>query len=64
VLIADDAGSLHIFETDGEWQVWLNNEDHDFTGLCVSVGRSRQQAVTDAVRIFEAAVEELQKPPR
>jgi hypothetical protein len=60
------AGSnlLHICEMGGEWEIWLNTEDADFTGLCVAVGSTRQDAVTEAVRVLEAAVEELQKPPR
>lgn len=57
-----DDCSLHIFEMRGEWEVWLNNEDHDFTGLCVSIGTTRDEAIATAVRILEAAVEELQKP--
>lgn len=53
---------LHVFEMDGEWQVWLNTEDMDFTGLCVSVGDTRDEATAAAVRVFEAAAKELQKP--
>jgi len=58
-----DDCSLHVFETRGEWEVWLNNEDHDFTGLCLSIGATRDDAVTAAVRILEAATEKLQGPP-
>jgi hypothetical protein len=55
---------LHIFEVaPGTWEVWLNCEDADFTGICVAVAKTRQDAVTHAVAVFEAAVEELQKPP-
>jgi hypothetical protein len=54
---------LHVFETRGEWEVWLNTEDADFTGLCVSVAATRQDAIANAVRVFEAATEALQQPP-
>jgi hypothetical protein len=54
--------SLHVCHMDGEWQVWLNTEDADFTGLCVSVGQTRDDAVAGAVHALEAAVAELQKP--
>lgn len=63
VLVADDVFGLHVFETGGEWQVWLNCEYHDFTGLCVSVGRNRDQAVAAAVAVLEATLIELQKAP-
>ena len=55
---------LHVFrDSDGEWCVWLNTETADFDGLCVSVGSTRDEAIADAVRVFEAAVEKLQEPP-
>ena len=55
--------SLHVCEMDGDWEVWLNNQDHDFTGLCLSVSRRRNDAIVEAVEILEAAVKELLKPP-
>lgn len=59
------AGSnlLHVCEMHGEWEVWLNTEDMDFTGLCVSAGSTRQEAVTEAVRVLEAVTAKLQEPP-
>lgn len=51
-----DGCSLHVFETRGEWEVWLNNEDHDFTGLCVCVGPSRAHAITEARRMLNAVL--------
>lgn len=53
---------LHVCEMHGEWEVWLNTEDMEFTGLCVSVAPTREAAVAEAVRVFEAAAAELQKP--
>lgn len=58
--------SIHVCEMGGpggDWEVWLNNEDHDFTGLCLSVGKTRDKAVADAVTALQAAVERLQGPP-
>lgn len=56
---------LHVFAdaNETEWEVWLNCEDMDFTGICVAVARTRQEAVTEAMRVFEAAVDQLQQPP-
>jgi hypothetical protein len=54
--------SLHVCQYDGEWQVWLNTCDADFTGLCVSVGRTRDIAIAEAVATLEAAVDVLQQP--
>lgn len=54
---------LHVCQMGGEWEVWINCEDADFTGLCVAVGATRDDAVRDAVAVFEAAEAELQQPP-
>jgi hypothetical protein len=54
---------LHVFEMHTDcWEVWLNCEDADFTGICVAVEKTRQAAIARAVAVFEAAVDELQKP--
>lgn len=55
---------LHIFEIRGEWEVWLNCEDADFTGLCLSIGLTRDAAVAQAVAVLEAVLEALQQPPK
>lgn len=41
---------VHIFEdaTSGRWEVWINNEEATFTGLCVGVGVSKGGAIADA----------------
>lgn len=57
-----EGASLHIAKVGSDWEVWLNCEDSTFTGLCVSAGKSRQDAVTDAVRILEEALDVLQGP--
>jgi hypothetical protein len=60
----DVAGHLlHVCEMGGEWQVWLNCEDADFTGLCLSAEPTRDAAVAEAVRVLEAVVDHLQGPP-
>lgn len=53
---------LHVFCQRGEWCVWLNTEVSDFDGLCLAVEATRDLAVTRAVRVLEACVEELQRP--
>lgn len=57
-----DGASLHVCMMGEQWQVWLNCEDSEFTGLCVSIGGTRQAAIADAVRILESAVDALQEP--
>lgn len=59
----DGGCSVHVFVMRGEWEIWLNNEDHDFTGLCLAVGDTRDEALAQAVLILESAVERLQAPP-
>lgn len=41
-------------------EVWLNTESTDFDGLCIGTG---VDAVADAVRTLERAIEILQGPP-
>lgn len=55
---------LHVFRMRGgeEWEIWINFEGSDFTGLCVSVAKTRLEAVTEAIKVFSAAIVELQKP--
>lgn len=52
---------LHVFEESGEWHVWVNTEDMEFTGLCIGVGDTRDAAVAQAVAVCEAVAAELQK---
>jgi hypothetical protein len=56
---------VHIFqdaEFGGGWCVWLNTEVSDFDGLCIGLGKSRDEAVRDAVSVLKAATEALQGP--
>lgn len=53
---------LHVCENAGEWEVWINCEDRDFTGVCVGAAWTRQAAVQQAVTVLEAVLVELQKP--
>jgi hypothetical protein len=53
---------LHVYEQAGEWHVWLNCEDADFTGICVAVAPTRDEAIARAVAVFEAAADQLQQP--
>jgi len=52
---------LHVFCQGGAWDVWLNCEDADFTGICVAVQGTRAEAVADAIRVFEAALHALRR---
>ena len=59
-----DRLNVHIFPLDGKWQVWLNVAGGlEFNGLSVSYCETRDQAVAEAVRVFEAVVEVLQGLP-
>lgn len=53
---------LHVCENAGEWEVWINCEDADFTGVCIGAAWTRQAAVQQAVTVLEAVLVELQKP--
>ena len=53
---------LHVFLEDGEWHVWLNTPVMEFDGLCLSVGKTRDDAVGKAVAALEALTETLQGP--
>lgn len=55
--------SVHVYEQDGVWHVWLNTEIADFDGVCLGVGPTRDEAVSRAVRSLEACVAALQEPP-
>lgn len=52
---------IHIFRN-GDWEVWVNCEDQNFSGLCVGTGSTRDEAVAEAVTALEAIVELLQRP--
>lgn len=53
---------VHVFEEYGQWKVWLNTEDMEFTGLCIAVAETRDQAVAQAVAVCEAVAAHLQNP--
>ena len=55
---------VHVCQNDGEWEVWLNCEDADFTGLCVGWANTRDEAVAQSVKSLEAVLEFLQGPPQ
>ena len=58
------AGHLvHVFRRGRDWEVWLNTEDMNFTGLCICVGTTRSQAVTPAVAALTAVCEYLDGRP-
>lgn len=50
---------VHVYEQGGEWHVWLNTEDLEFTGLCIGLGPTRDAAVVQAVAALESVVEFL-----
>ena len=53
---------LHVYLQGGEWHVWLNTEDMEFTGLCIGIAPTRDAAIAQAVAVCEAVAAELQKP--
>lgn len=52
---------VHVFEEAGAWHVWLNTKDMEFTGLCIGVGASRDEAVAQAVTVLSAVALHLQQ---
>lgn len=55
---------VHVYEGGGEWHVWLNCEDMEFTGLCIGIGDTRDAAVAQAVAVLEAVAAYLQQPTK
>jgi hypothetical protein len=55
---------LNIVEhEDGGVEVWIDVPGADLNGVIVGQGETRQEAITDAVRTFEALTAQLQSPP-
>ncbi len=54
---------VKIFNTGGEFAVWLDTEVADHDGLCLALGATRDAAVADAVADLESRLAELQLPP-
>lgn len=54
--------SLHVCRMGDEWELWLNNQHEDFTGLCAAAAPTREEVIAEAIRVFEAALAELRKP--
>jgi len=53
---------LHVFEIGGRWDVWLNCEDANFTGVCIAADHeTRDGAVAEAVGVLEAVTAVLQQ---
>jgi len=63
VLLDGGAARVHVFQMSGEWQVWINTSDADFTGLCLAAAATRDEAVAAAVATLEEAHDFLQGPP-
>jgi len=61
-----DSNRIHIVsEVKDDFEVWLNTEVGDFDGLCISCGKSREEAVADAIGVFEQGLRKLrQEQPR
>lgn len=57
-----DGHVLHIAKRDGFHEVWLNTEVADFDGIYIGEGQARSEAVADAVKTLERAVELMQLP--
>lgn len=59
------AGSktLHVVQQgDLGWTCWLNVEDIDFSGLMLSCGATRQDAVREACRVLQSCIDILERP--
>lgn len=56
--------SVHIYERDGAWSVWINPEDHDFSGMCLAHEPTKHGAIEAAVRVIEEIEAFLQGPPQ
>lgn len=55
---------LKIFcDGDESFSVWLDTEVADHDGICISFGRTRQEAITEAVQDLKERLHELQLPP-
>jgi hypothetical protein len=50
---------LHVFQEGDDWSVWINTEDMEFTGLCVGVGATREDAALQAIVVLEAIIDKL-----
>lgn len=54
---------LHVCQIDGEWQLWLNTEEAEFTGLCLTAGATREVVVAEAIESLEAVIATLKGQP-
>lgn len=53
-------GPLVSRSPEGEWAVQIESDD---AGVCVGIGRTRDEALAKAVRLLEEMLESLQGPP-
>lgn len=61
VTVMTSAGNrVHLEEADGEWLVWLNTEDQNYSGLVIGCGGTRTAAIADAILSLDAAKAALQ----
>lgn len=52
--------ALHIFEKDGEWEIWVNPEDSTFSGMCIASAptslETRIEAVTHLLKLVNLLI--------
>jgi len=54
---------VHVCEMSGDYEVWINCEDADFTGLCIAAAPFRYEAIAEAVKTLRAIVRHLEDLP-
>jgi hypothetical protein len=55
---------VHVCEMRGEWEVWINCEDANFTGVCIGVAPTREEAVAEALKVVDALADHLRRVDR
>ena len=54
---------IHCDDDSAAYEVWINPDGPEFSGLCIGTGDTRQEAVADAVKALEWALATLQETP-
>lgn len=50
---------VYVVDRNGEFEVWLDSGIEIKTGMCVGVGRSRREAIEDAIEELSAGLDKL-----
>lgn len=49
---------IHVFQREGEWEVWSDQDEEEGTGRCLGISRSIDEALDQA---YHEASEELKQ---